>query len=131
MPVQATKYEDALAIKTMSMIKELFNDCQPRNFAVRLWDGTTWEAEEGQPTRFTIVINHPGALKNMFWNMSEITLSESYIYNDFDIEGDIESVFALSNYFLNRRFGLMEKLGLCRRLLSLPSGGCCDRAVCS
>ena len=28
--------------------------------------GTTWDAEPGRPTRFTLVLKHPGALRSMF-----------------------------------------------------------------
>ena len=92
---------------TMSLLHDLFDSYHPRNFVVRLWDSTVWEAEEweaeeGQPTRFTLVLQHPGALRKMFLPLSELTLGEAYIYNDFDIEGDIESVYAVADYIFNR-----------------------------
>ena len=49
-----------------------------KSFAVRLWDGTLWGNTE-QP-RFTLVLNHPGALRAMFLSPSELTLGEAFIY---------------------------------------------------
>lgn len=48
--------------------------------------------EEAHP-RFTLVLKRPEALRAMFLAPSELTLGESYIYDDFDIEGDIEAAF--------------------------------------
>jgi cyclopropane-fatty-acyl-phospholipid synthase len=107
---------------TMSLLHDLLGSHHPRNFAVRLWDGTTWEAEEGQPTRFTLVLQHPGALRKMFLPPSELALGEAYIYNDFDIEGDIEAVFELGDAILSREWGKVEQLRYGARLLSLPKG---------
>ena len=80
------KTADTSAETSMSLLYDLFGSYHPRNFAVRLWDGTTWEAEPGQPARFTLVLQHPGALRMMFLPPNELTLGEAYIYNDFDIE---------------------------------------------
>lgn len=107
---------------TMSLLQDLLGSHHPRNFAVRLWDGTTWEAEEGQPRRFTLVLQHPGALRKMFLPPSELALSEAYIYNDFDIEGDIEAVFEPGDAILSREWGKVEQLRYGARLLSLPKG---------
>ncbi len=108
---------------TMSLLNDLLGSHHPRNFAVRLLDGTTWEAEEGQPTRFTLVLQHPGALRKMFLPPSELALGEAYIYNDFDIEGDIEAVFELGDAILSREWSKVEQLRYGARLLSLPKGG--------
>ncbi len=61
------------------------------DFQVRLWDRSTWGT--AQPPLFTLVLKHPGALRQMFLSPSELTLGESYLFDDFDIEGDIEAVF--------------------------------------
>src|SRR5437879_6147983 len=79
-----------------------------------------WEPEPGQPTRFTLVLQHPGALRKMLLPPSDLTLGEAYIYNDFDIEGDIEAVLSLADNILGRRWGRMEQLRYGKRLLSLP-----------
>jgi cyclopropane-fatty-acyl-phospholipid synthase len=113
---------DNAVLTTMSLLHDLLGSHHPRNFAVHLWDGTTWEAEEGQPTRFTLVLQHPGALRKAFLPPSELALGEAYIYNDFDIEGDIEAVFELGDVILSREWGKVEQLRYGARLLSLPKG---------
>src|SRR5207249_10821806 len=105
---------------TLSLLHDLLGSYHPRNFAVRLWDGTLWEAEEGQPTRFTLVLQHPGTMRKMFLPPSELALGEAYIYNDFDIEGDIEAVFGLGDALLSREWGRMEQVRYGTRLLRLP-----------
>jgi len=96
----------------------LLADYPRRDFQVRLWDGTTWGAEK-QP-RFTLVLKHPGALRAMFLSPSELTLGEAYIYDDFDIEGDIEAAFELAEYLLAQKRSLRESFDLYERLQRLP-----------
>jgi cyclopropane-fatty-acyl-phospholipid synthase len=117
-----TKTGDTAVRKSLSFLDDLFAEHRPRDFAVRLWDGTLWGPEPGQPARFTLVLEHPGALRSMFWPPGEISLSEAYIYDDFDIEGEIEAVFPLADHLLSRRRNLAESLRQARRVLALPAG---------
>src|SRR5947209_3012485 len=79
-----TKSDDRSVQTSLSLLQDLLGFVHPRDFAVRLWDGTTWEAEAGQAPRFTLVLQHPGALRKMFLPPSELNLGEAYIYTDFD-----------------------------------------------
>lgn len=72
----------------------LMRDIHPRDFAIRLWDGSLWEAEGGQPTRFTLVLNSAGALKRMLRPPLDISLGECYAFGDYDIEGDYYAFIA-------------------------------------
>ncbi|HET7754774.1 MAG TPA: class I SAM-dependent methyltransferase [Anaeromyxobacteraceae bacterium] len=65
----------------------------PRDFAVRLWEGTTVPPERGQ-ARFTLVLNHPGALRRMLWPPGELTAAEAFIRGDYDVEGDLIAALA-------------------------------------
>ena len=58
------------------------------------WDGTVCGPEQGRKARFTMVLNHPGALRKMFLRPNQLTLGEAFIHNDYDIEGDIVDAFA-------------------------------------
>lgn len=111
---------DPVVKQTLSFVENLFGPYRPRNFAVRLWDGTTWGPERGQPARFTLVLHHPDSLRKMFWPPGELTLAEAYIHDDFDIEGDIESVFPLSDYF-EERSGNFRNIQLLADLFRLPA----------
>jgi cyclopropane-fatty-acyl-phospholipid synthase len=107
---------DSLA--SAEFLEALLADCPKRDFQVRLWDGTAWGAEQ-QP-RFTLVLKHPGALRAMFSRPNELTLGEAYIYDDFDIEGDIEAAFELTDYLLRQERSLGKSLELAKRLQRLP-----------
>lgn len=112
---------DTSAVQTtLSLLQDLLSFYHPRNFAVRLWDGSTFPPEEGQEARFTLVLQHPGALRSMFLPLSEMALGEAYIYDDFDIEGDIEAVFDLAQHFMAMSWGKLEQLRYGARLLTLP-----------
>jgi cyclopropane-fatty-acyl-phospholipid synthase len=92
-----------------------------RDFAVRFWDGTCWEPEPGQPTRYTLVLNHPGAVRAMFWPPNGLTLGEAYIYNDFDVEGDLEFLWQIGIHLRARPWTVLRKFQFVTRLLRLPS----------
>jgi len=51
---------------TLAVLHRLLSGYPSSGFAVRLWDGTVWPAEAGPPPPFTLVLNHPGALVNIF-----------------------------------------------------------------
>ena len=125
MATTATKNTDQALATTLSLLEDLLGSSPRRDFAVRLWDGTTWRPQPAgnadEPSRFTIVLQHAGALRKMFLPPNELTLGEAYIYNDFDIEGDIEGVFSLADQFLQGGWGKVEHLRYGKRLLSLPS----------
>jgi cyclopropane-fatty-acyl-phospholipid synthase len=121
MPVKGVKTKDwTIKARSLAFLENLLGDYRPRDFAVRLWDGTTWDPEPGRQARFTLVLKHPGALRSMFWPPNELSLAEAYIYDDFDIEGGIEDVFGLADQLLTRRIPA-ERLLQARRLLSLPA----------
>ncbi|TMC19232.1 MAG: class I SAM-dependent methyltransferase [Chloroflexi bacterium] len=113
--------KDSTIETTLSLLQDLFDFYHPRDFAVRLWDGTLWPADEGQPTHFTLVLQHPGALRAMFLPPGELALGEAYIYNDYDIEGGFEYVFGLADRFLSHPWGGVEMERVGSRLLSLPA----------
>jgi cyclopropane-fatty-acyl-phospholipid synthase len=108
---------------TLSVLHEIFSDYHPRNFAIRLWEGTAWQQEEGQDARFTMVLKHPGALRIMLLHPSQLSIGEAYIYDDFDVEGDIEAAFAMANHLMNLDVGLAGKVHLGSQLMKLPADG--------
>lgn len=115
------KTPDRILQKYLSALQDLLGDLHPRDFAVRLWDGSTWEEEAGQPRRFTLVLKHAGALRSMFWSPSELSLGEAYLVDDFDLEGDIGSAFALADHLVHLHPGPGKSLRYARQLLALPT----------
>ena len=125
MATQSTKATDRAVETTLSLLQDLLGSSPKRNFAVRLWDGTIWQPEPGnkEPTRFTLMLQHSGALRSMFLPPSELNLFEAYIYNDFDVEGDIEFLLAILNQYIDKPSGKLEQLFYAKRLMSLPKTG--------
>jgi cyclopropane-fatty-acyl-phospholipid synthase len=112
---------DRAVLRTRSFLEFLFKGLPPRDFAIRFWDGSTWEACPGQPTRYTLVLNHPGAVRTMFWPPNGLSLGEAYIYNDFDVEGELEGLWQIGVHLRDKPWGLFDKLRFVAKILSLPS----------
>jgi cyclopropane-fatty-acyl-phospholipid synthase len=111
-------FRETDSLASAEFLEALLEGYPNRDFQVRLWDGTTWGAVR-QP-RFTLVLKHPGALRAMFSHPSELALGEAYIYDDFDIEGDIEAVFQLADSMLGQERNLGKTFDLAKRLQMLP-----------
>jgi cyclopropane-fatty-acyl-phospholipid synthase len=106
--------------KTLEVLEDIFAEYPVRHFSVRLWDGSGWAEETVESPTFTLVLNHPGALRQMFLPPSELNLGESYIYGDYDVEGDLIAAFSLVSHFGKLDMGLGDRLGLAWKLRSLP-----------
>ena len=57
-----TQPDDTALRTSMAVLQFLLKNYHPRDFAIRMWDGTVWDSEPGQPARFTMVIRHPGVM---------------------------------------------------------------------
>ncbi len=104
---------------TLGLLDQLFCGSQTLKVGVRLWDGTLWPDEAVRPA--TLVFNHPGALRAMLMPGTEVGLAEAFLYDDFDIEGDIESVFELADHLAATTQGRRKKLRVAKDLLRLPA----------
>jgi len=102
----------------VDLLEILVADYPLRDFAVRLWNGDLW-GNVNNP-RFTFVLKHPGALRRMLVGANELTLGEAFIFDDFDLEGDLEAAFGLGEYLLEHELELTEKLHVAGILLRLP-----------
>ncbi len=102
---------------TLAVLGDVLGEYRPRDFDVRLWDGTIWPGD--RPPRFTIVLAHPWSLRAMFWPPGENTLGEAYVRGAFDVEGDLDAAIGLAEYL----FGGRRRTGprLLTRLLALPA----------
>lgn len=65
---------------TLAILDRVFGELPgeglEQDFDVRLWDGTTWLERAVESPAFTLVLNHPGALRQMFLPPSELNLGE-------------------------------------------------------
>jgi cyclopropane-fatty-acyl-phospholipid synthase len=119
-PPVSTHSPDPVAAQTLRLLASLCEGYQG-NFLVRLWNGQTWQPGSG-PTPFTLALKHGGALRAMFWPFDNMGVGESYIFDDYDIEGD---VFAFTMFLkhlvkLRESRSLGSKMRLLWALMKLP-----------
>jgi cyclopropane-fatty-acyl-phospholipid synthase len=110
-----------------SLLETVLANYPQRDFQVRLWDGTRW-GTENQP-RFILVLKNPGVLRTMFLNPSELTLGEAYIYDDFDIEGDLDAAFEFADHLLGQEQSLSKSFDVAEWLQELPVDGSSRRSA--
>jgi cyclopropane-fatty-acyl-phospholipid synthase len=111
---------DRVAERGLAFFEELLRDFHPRNFAIRLWDGSSLDPEPGQYARCTLVINHPGAMHRMFLPANQAALGEAYASGDLDIEGDVEALFTLVPFLVESKFSWARQARLRALLLGMP-----------
>jgi len=104
---------------TLRLLDDLFGSLPAMPVTFRLWDGTLWP--DAQPRAATVVLKHPGALRAMLLPGHELALAEAYLYDDFDIEGNIEAVFGLADHLNALTLGGRRKLQIAADLLRLPA----------
>src|SRR5262245_51239275 len=83
-PLPPAAAPDALTRDILATISRGYSG----TFAARLWTGEVWQAGSG-PSGFTLVLKHPGTLRAMLWPKDKLAVGESYIFDDYDIEGDV------------------------------------------
>jgi cyclopropane-fatty-acyl-phospholipid synthase len=86
---QSRSYDDALA-RCRVVLAALFGDAKGRSFDVKFWDGSIDHGSDPRPP-FTLVLNRPASLRRMLLPPTELSIVESYISGDTDIEGSMEA----------------------------------------
>ena len=114
------KISDRRIAQTLDLLEAVFANYARRDFALRLWEGTTWQPNNAQAPRFIIVLNHPSALRRMFFPPTERRLGEAYMFGDFEIEGQMFEALNLARY-LWENWTWRDTLYFAPKLLRLPS----------
>ena len=97
-----THTADDQAAKTLEILQLALRDYHPRDFSIRLWDGSEWLAETGS-SRFTFVLNHPDGLQRFFQNpSSDLSIAEAFIRGELDVEGELEAAMPLANHLISQ-----------------------------
>jgi len=93
-----------------SALAEVFHSYSGPAFAIRLWDGFTWSSSPSRPPACTIVVTDPSALTALLAHPNEVTLGEAFIHGDIDVEGDLFSVFPVTEFLFDRPRSLQQKI---------------------
>jgi len=117
--MKSTTVDDRVLENTCVLLGRIFP--APRHFSIKLWDQAELPAE-GED-KFTLVLNHPGALRRMFSPPVELSAGEAYIYGDFDIQGDLYSFYELLDILVSHQFSASEATSLVREIQKLPKTG--------
>lgn len=84
---------------------------------LRAWDGSEWGPTDAHST---LVLQHPGALRAMLLPPTDLSAAEAYVYDDFDIEGDICALVAFGADLQKMPTKGVQALRLFRLLRKLP-----------
>jgi len=103
---------------TLKVLADMSHSRELRKVNVRLWDGSYWP-DAGQRDA-TIILNRPSALREMLLEGTEVALGEAYVHGAFNVEGDMEAAFELSDLIVEQTEGWSKKLKLGYLLHRLP-----------
>ena len=111
--------DDSAASRCRALLTAIFGEPYQRPFDVRFWDGTVDRGQNPQAP-FTLVLNRPAALRRMLFPPNEMSIVESYIAGDVDIDGSMEAASMLSWAIGDRLRSPLAIARLVRLVLGLP-----------
>ncbi|MEX2382596.1 MAG: cyclopropane-fatty-acyl-phospholipid synthase family protein [Opitutales bacterium] len=104
---------------TLSLLREILDDDSQIGIGVRLWDGSRFP--DHSPRKVTLVLKNPGALRSMLLPGTQVGLGEAYLYDDFDIEGNVEEIFRMEEVLTSKSSSVLRKMRTAGRLRKLPA----------
>jgi cyclopropane-fatty-acyl-phospholipid synthase len=106
-----------------AILEDVFGATDQRNFGVRFWNGESDVPASFPQPPFTLVLHDAGSLRRMLLPPSELSMAESYLRGDIDVEGEFESASTIADGIAERLRSIGTLARLMRRLLALPSDG--------
>lgn len=120
MAANAASLPDTIAPAMLALFQQYLANCDRSDFAIRLWEGSTWTPQPATRPSVTLVIRHPGVLRNLF-SGDEVRLAEAYLYGGLDLEGNVEAIFVLADALIARGSTLSQKFRAAKLMSHLPS----------
>ena len=111
--------DDSPIGRCRDVLAALFGEPHERSFDVKFWDGAVDRGSAAQ-SPYTLVLNRPAALRRMLLPPNELSLVESYISGDVDVEGSMEMAAGLADAIGNRLHSPLGVAKLIRLVLRLP-----------
>ena len=112
-------FGDSAVARCREVLAAFLGPPRERSFDVRYWDGVTDRGNSQNP-RFTLVLNRPASLRRMLLPPSELSLVESYISGDIDIDGSMEAAAVLRDILRTRVHSAAAIARLVSLVLKLP-----------
>jgi cyclopropane-fatty-acyl-phospholipid synthase len=103
--------------RSRQILERLFGPPSSRGFAVRYWTGLS---EGPADPSFTLVLRWPGALRRMLLPPTERSLGEAYLFDDCDLQGDIEAAVRVVEPVLRESWAPASMARLAAGLRRLP-----------
>ena len=123
---EARAYEGALS-RCRDVLAALLGDPSARPFDVKFWDGSVDRGRNARPP-FTLVFNRPASLRRMLLPPNELSLVESYLSGDVEIEGSMEAASSLAEIIGDRVRSPIQVARLIALVLRLPGKAADDLA---
>ena len=111
---------DRAIAATNRVLDRVFGAPPERNFDIRLWDGSVNRGAGEPRADFSLHVRRRGGLRRMLLPPSELSIVESFISNDIDIEGNVESAMGLGDAIGKRIQSVAGIARLIPGVLSLP-----------
>src|SRR5438132_13573997 len=83
--------------RTMRVLDRVFGTPAERGFDIRLWDGSVYPGLAAPRADFSLGIARRGAMRRMLLPPSELSIAESFISGDVEIDGTLESAMTLGD----------------------------------
>ncbi len=115
----AAVVDNGAVSRCRAVLGALFGEPHQRSFDVKFWDGTVDRGQSARPP-FTLVLNRPAALRRMLLPPNELSIVESYIAGDVDIDGSMEAASNLSEAIGGRLRSPVAVARLVRLVIGLP-----------
>jgi cyclopropane-fatty-acyl-phospholipid synthase len=112
-------FDNRAAARCRAVLTAIFGEPTQRKFDVRFWDGTVDRGANPNPP-FTLVLNRPAALRRMLLPPNELSIVESYLAGDVDIDGSMEAASKLGEAIGGRLRSPVAIAKLVRMVVGLP-----------
>ena len=113
----AVLVDESAISKCRAVLTALFGEPNQRSFDVRFWDDAV---DRGTHAQYTLVLNRPAALRRMLLPPNEMSIVESYISGDVDIDGSMEAASNLTEAIRGRLRSPLAIARLVQLVVALP-----------
>jgi cyclopropane-fatty-acyl-phospholipid synthase len=113
----AVLVDESAISRCRAVLTALFGEPNQRSFDVRFWDGAV---DRGARSPYTLVLNRPAALRRMLLPPNEMSIVESFISGDVDIDGSMEAASNLTEAIGARLRSPLAVARLVRMVVGLP-----------